>query len=405
MKTTRTATGRTYRAYFWEEITSEWGAPAEQRSAAQSRPAVGTERGLRALRDGLGREPGTVAGMRYLHRVELTDAARSSDVLPRAYLAEHAALTLFGLHQSGMARPAHRPGLGLGTACRALRAELAADAAAGSGRRLTIADEHRVAAAVTRRLTAAATALDLDELVHHLRGLVPLLRQADIGLDYTRLHRDLCDWLTPHHGRVLRAWGLQYTDPLTPDGEAQAAGRDAEGWYWAGFDPRRAEAGAELAAVRSGLGREAGTVPALWTFYRTRMGSELRTKGALTRDLSAEHAALALFGLHQQGRSKVMHAPGVSPGTACRLLLARNDGDRTALENRLGALLTSLDSDELAHQLRSLVPLLRQADIGLDYTLVRRALRDWDDPKRPQAPSRLRSGWDRDFRREAVQQP
>ncbi|MFD0396386.1 hypothetical protein ACFQ3Z_46005 [Streptomyces nogalater] len=55
--------------------------------------------------------------------------------------------------------------------------------------------------------------------------------------------------------------------------------------------------------------------------------------------------------------------------------------------------------------MRSLVPLLRQADIGLDYTLVRRALRDWDDPKRPQAPSRLRSGWDRDFRREAVQQP
>lgn len=39
--------------------------------------------------------------------------------------------------------------------------------------------------AAERRLTAAATAQDLDELVQHPRGLIPLLRQADTGLDHT----------------------------------------------------------------------------------------------------------------------------------------------------------------------------------------------------------------------------
>ncbi|MEU0738731.1 type I-E CRISPR-associated protein Cse2/CasB [Streptomyces sp. NPDC006134] len=401
----RTAASRKYyRHYFWEEFTSDWGPRSGERN--QPRPPVWAEQGLRALREGLGRAPGTVAGMRHLHRVELTDAARSSERLPLTYRAEHAALTLFGLHQHGAAQPVHRPGVGLGTACQVMRVHVTAESEKAAGRRLTATEEQRVAAPVRRRLTAAATALDLDELVHHLHGLVLLLRRADIGLDYTRLHRDLCDWLTPHHGRVLRSWGLQYTDPapVAQITQARPSGGDTESPYWSGFDPVRPETGAELAALRSGLGEEAGTVPAMWTFYRTRMGSELRTRGALTRDLVAEHAALTLFGIHQQGRNQSMHAPGTSPGAACRLLLARNKNmDRTALEKRLGALITSLDTGELTHHLRSLVPLLRQADIGLDYTLLRRALRDWDDPKRPDAQSRIRNAWDHDFRRENPQ--
>jgi CRISPR type I-E-associated protein CasB/Cse2 len=402
MSTVKTAAAKTRRAYFWEELTDGWAAPAGSRKAPG--PPPWSERGLRALREGLGREPGTVAGMRYLHRVELTDTARAGDLLPRTYLAEHAALTLFGLHQHGAAQPVHRPGVGLGTACRTLRAHLAAEADTPPGRRPAAAGEDGVAGPVRRRLAAAATALDLEELVHHLRGLVPLLRRADVGLDYTRLHRDLCDWQTERHGRVLRAWGLQYTDPITGGEDDRPSDRETQDAYWCGFDPGRPSAGAELAALRAGVGEEAGTVPAMWAFYRTRMGSELRARGALTRDLTAEHAALALFGIHQQGRRQLMHAPGTSPGAACRLLLARNSGtDRTALENRLGILLTSQDSRELAHHLRSLVPLLRQADVGLDYTLVRRAVRDWDDPKRPEAQSRLRSAWDRDFHRASPQ--
>ncbi|MEW2131035.1 type I-E CRISPR-associated protein Cse2/CasB [Streptomyces sp. NPDC005435] len=242
--------------------------------------------------------------------------------------------------------------------------------------------------------------MDLDELVHHVRALVPLLRQAGIGLDYTRLHRDLCDWLTPRHGRVLRAWGLQFTKPADANGQGIPGAKKVQPGFWDGFDPAGADAGADLAALRAGLGEEAGTVPAMWGFYRTTMGSDLRVRGALTRALTAEHAALSLFGLHQQGRRQSVHTPGVSPGAACRLLLAQGDGvGQAALEERLGILLTSADAGELAHHLRSLVPLLRKAGIGLDYDLLRRALRNWDDPQRPDAQPGLRSMWDRDFHR------
>ncbi|MDQ0988813.1 type I-E CRISPR-associated protein Cse2/CasB [Streptomyces sp. V3I7] len=400
MSTLTAVSGSHRRPYYWEEVTENWSAPRGQSNANATGLPTWAEHGLRALREGLGREPGTVPGMRYLHRVELTDAARNAEDMPRSYQAEHAALTLFGLHQHGATKPVHHPGAGLGAACRALREHQATAPLKTSGQRLTTVQERRVAVPVARRLAAAATALDLDELVHHLRGLVPMLRQAEVGLDYTRLHRDLCDWLTPHHGRVLRAWGLQYTHSPAEAAESGRNEKGVEPAFWAGFDPARPDAGAELAALRCGLGEEAGTVPAMWVCYRTTMGSELRAKGALTRDLIAEHTALALFGLHQQGRQQPMHTPHLSPGTACRLLLARNKNtDRTALERRLGVLLTSLDTGELAHHLRSLVPLLRQADVGLDYDLLRRALRNWGDPKQPEAQSRLRSAWDRDFRR------
>ncbi|MFB8137493.1 type I-E CRISPR-associated protein Cse2/CasB [Streptomyces mirabilis] len=387
MSISTTSASRRYRLFFWEEFTQAVVARSKGQGRRQSVP-VWAERGLRALRDGLGCEPGGAPGMRHLHRVELTDDQQAAQQLPGSYQAEHATLTLFGLHQQAAAAPVHRSGVGLGTAVRGLREGVLSDNAA------------------ERRLIAAATAQDLDELVQHLRGLIPLLRRADTGLDYTRLYRDLRDWLTADNGRVLRAWGLQYTDPGL-EGTAQDAPSDEPVVrpFWAVFDPQAAAAGAHLAALRSGVGRQAGTVPAVWPFYRTRIGSQLRNRGALTRDLVAEHAALTVFGVHQQGRGTTVHTPGLSPGSACRLLLVRDaGGDRTAIERRLGALLTSLDTGELAQHLRGLVPLLRRAGIGLDYDGLRQALRRWDDPQRPDEQSRIRSRWDRDFHMESTPQ-
>ncbi|MGP4050080.1 type I-E CRISPR-associated protein Cse2/CasB [Streptomyces sp. 2A115] len=373
MSTASSVAGRRHRPFFWEEFAQQ----------AYARRSTWAERGLRALRDGLGSEPGAAPAMRHLHRVELTDSQRDGDRLPDSYRAEHAALTLYGLHQAAGADPVHYPSVGLGTAVRSLREGVFSSRAG----------------AAERRLLAAASAQDLEELVQHLRGLVPLLRHAAIGLDYTRLYRDLVAWQTPDNGRVLRAWGLQYTAPA-PAAVPEAAPRDEDGGrrYWSAFVPGHPRAGADLAALRSGGGRAAGTVPAMWPFYRTRISKPLRDKGALTRDLVAEHSALTVFGLHQQGRTTTLHVPGTTPGDACRALLARGSGtDHTAIERRLGALLTSLDAGELAHHLRGLVPLLRRAGIGLDYDDLCRALRYWDEPQRPQEQPRIRNRWDRDF--------
>ncbi|MFM9615576.1 type I-E CRISPR-associated protein Cse2/CasB [Streptomyces sp. V2] len=372
-----------YRLFFWEEFTQAQAQEQAGELGGSRTASAWAERGLRALRDGLGREPGEVPAMRRLHRVELTDARRSEWQPTDSYRAEHVALTLFGLHQTSGGEPVHRRGVGLGTAVRALTDRALSENAA------------------ERRLEAAASAQDVEELAQHLRGLIPLLRRDDIGLDYTRLYQDLTIWQRPDNGRVLRAWGLQYTDP---ENEAPADGQIMDGPpYWATVDLADRKTAARLAALRSGTGREAGTVPAMWPVHRTRISTRLRTRGALTRSFAAEHTALTLFGLHQQGRDTSVHTPGLTPGGACRLLLARgSEADRTAIERRLGTLLTSLDTGELAQHLRGLVPLLRRAHIGLDYDALHEALLAWDDTRGPERQSWIRTAWDRDFRTETT---
>ncbi|MGW1321544.1 type I-E CRISPR-associated protein Cse2/CasB [Streptomyces antibioticus] len=378
---TRPKAGR-MRQFLWEEAARDW-----QSKRAEGRPPQFSEyvvRSLRAVREGVGREAGTVASMRTVHRVFLPD--KGSDRLPDSYVAEHHALTLFGLHQHAAPEPVHQLGTGLGTACLRLRRS-----------------EALTQTAVERRLIAAATAQDLHELAQHLQRLVPLLRQAGIGLDYTRLWGELARWDGPGRNRTLRAWGLQYTDPATPaPAEREEAGQE-QAPYWATFEPGSGDAGAELAALRSGIGREAGTVAAMWAFHRTRMEFTRRDKGALTPDLAAEHAALTLFARHQQTHVRPMHVAGNSPGTAAGLLAQKEAAGgegrsaTAALEKRFGVLLTSADADELVMHLRSLVPLLNRAGVGLDYDLLRDALRAWDDPRRPDAAASLRQNWDRDF--------
>jgi CRISPR type I-E-associated protein CasB/Cse2 len=377
----RPAAGRT-RLFFWEETARDWQSTRKE----GRRPGLSeyVTRNLRALREGINREPGTDPSLRSIHRVPLPDDG--SDRLPDRYVAEHHTLTLFGLHQHAASEPVHQPDVGLGTACLLLRRSQA----------LT-------QAAVERRLIAAATAQDLTELVQHLQRLVPLLRQAGIGLDYTRLFRELTAWDGPDRNRVLRSWGLQYTDPGTPAPQDESSAGQERAPYWATFDPCSRDAGAELAALRSGTGREPGTVAAMWPFHRTRMASKWRNKGSLTRDLAAEHTALTLFARHQQTHDRRMHMVGNSPGTAAGLLARKAAADSegkaatAALERRFGTLLTSADADELAMHLRSLVPLLNQAGVGLDYDLLRTALRTWDDPRRPDAAIGFRHRWDRDF--------
>ncbi|MFD9029298.1 type I-E CRISPR-associated protein Cse2/CasB [Streptomyces parvulus] len=379
----RSSKGRT-RPFFWEEAVQDWQATRADGRRPEFSEYVA--RNLKALREGVGREAGTVASMRTVHRVLLVDGG--PDRLPASYVAEHYALTLFGLHQHAASDPVHQAGIGLGTACLRLRRS-----------------ESLTQASVERRLIAAATAQDLHELAQHLQRLMPFLRQAGIGMDYTRLFQELTGWDGPERNRVLRAWGLQYTDPGKPEGDR--AGEEPAP-YWAAFDPGSRDAAAELAALRSGTGREAGTVAAMWPFHRTRMASEWRDRGSLTRDLKAEHVALTLFARHQQTHAGRMHLPKASPGTAAgqlaRKTAAGGEGKSAAasLERRFGVLLTSADFDELAAHLRSLVPLLNRAGVGLDYDLLHSALRVWDDPRRPDAASRLRQQWDRDFHRAAT---
>lgn len=172
-------------------------APTEQGRSTRRPPFwarfvagnVPTGEHLAALRRGVGREPGSVPQL-WPYYTTLTEDGHLTALL----VAEHHALTLFGVHQQSQEQLMHRRSVGVGAAVLALR-------------RSGNASED----AVDRRFAAAATSQSVGELAVHLRGLVTQLRGIHQPLDYDRLLSDLRDWRsTDGAASVRRRWGGQY---------------------------------------------------------------------------------------------------------------------------------------------------------------------------------------------------
>lgn len=169
---------------------------------------------------------------------------------------------------------------------------------------------------------------------------------------------------------------------------------DDEGKWLAGATttPRR-PSGPDLAALRRGIGRDAGSVPELWPFYVTVNNDELGQRGLVSSALGAEHIALSLYGLHQQSLDIPMHAPGVGLGAALRRLRAMH-GSEDAIDRRFKTVATATGPGELEAHLRSLVTLLRGKKVALDYTQVVRDLTGW---QYSDGRARARRRWGHDY--------
>ncbi|WP_199443836.1 type I-E CRISPR-associated protein Cse2/CasB [Umezawaea beigongshangensis] len=177
-------------SWYWEKNTDDQGRWKHAKDTPSGQD-------LAALRRGLGRPAGSVPQMWPFYQAVVPD-----EHSPRL-VAEHVALSLYGLHQQSKSTSMHRPGVGLGTALRDL------------SRKESVSE-----AAVTRRFNAAATATSTDELVAHLRGLITQLRTHTIALDYSRLWRDLLTWSFPDGpGQVRRRWGMQFHAWQSTDGD------------------------------------------------------------------------------------------------------------------------------------------------------------------------------------------
>ena len=149
-------------------------------------------RDLAALRKGVGRRVGDVPEMWPFYK-SIVSSNRPVHENPRIE-AEHAALTLFAVHQQSRPHSMHRDKTGLGTAARQLRR---------SGK---FSEE-----AIDRRMNEIATATSVNELVVHLRGLVNLLRAAGFAMDYSQLRQDIERWHYPDARSQIRArWGSDY---------------------------------------------------------------------------------------------------------------------------------------------------------------------------------------------------
>lgn len=186
-----------HRAFYWERHTDGSGSWRNK----HPKPEVPPGGDLAALRRGIGRQPGEVPQMWPFY----TTLNPDGQLTPRL-LAEHAALTLFAVHQQSRADPVHRADIGVGAAMLTLRHS-----------------EKFSTDAVDRRFSAAATATSLAEVTTHLRGLITQLRGTDQGLDYTRLCWDLRDWQDPARlPAVRRRWGGQYFARTAPEPEPAA---------------------------------------------------------------------------------------------------------------------------------------------------------------------------------------
>ena len=64
---------------------------------------------------------------------------------------------------------------------------------------------------VKRRFASIITSSDVNELAHHIRGLVQMMRQTDIEFDYPAFARDLYYFQHPNKTRdVLLKWGQDF---------------------------------------------------------------------------------------------------------------------------------------------------------------------------------------------------
>lgn len=108
--------------------------------------------------------------------------------------AVYTALTLFAMHQQGSGQSMHVQGLRFGTAVGCLV----------KGQE----DIERV----LHRFNPAATASDMAEAAHYLRGLIQILRAESIGLDYADLASDLYRYQLSAESadKVRLKWGRDF---------------------------------------------------------------------------------------------------------------------------------------------------------------------------------------------------
>lgn len=169
-------------------------------------------------------------------------------------------------------------------------------------------------------------------------------------------------------------------------------------WYWEQYiddhgrwrEATKQPPGQDLAAMLQGLGRLPGSVPPMWPLYRTVTDTEDSPM------LRAEHAALCLYGMHQQSQRTPMHTPGPGLGESVRRLSTCAGVSAEAVTRRFNAAATATSADELVAHLRGLVTQLRAKAIPTDYTHLLKDLLAWPNPTRQ---SWVRRRWGMQYHR------
>ncbi|ASR35276.1 type I-E CRISPR-associated protein Cse2/CasB [Prauserella marina] len=167
-----------------------------QREALRDRPEAVAA--LARLRRGVGKPPGEIGDiLTYTLDDQLVREHEVNRDQPTVgEFAAHHSLTLYALHQQAQNKAMHHEGpqYELGRSIRMLIADH------------TFPDRHPV----ITRFQAFSTSDSLGELVHHLRGIIQLLRGESVPLDYGLLAEKLVRWQLRGEDQVRMVWSREF---------------------------------------------------------------------------------------------------------------------------------------------------------------------------------------------------
>ncbi|MGW8989122.1 type I-E CRISPR-associated protein Cse2/CasB [Streptomyces zhihengii] len=152
--------------------------------------------------------------------------------------------------------------------------------------------------------------------------------------------------------------------------------------------------GEDLAVLRRGLGRPAGTVLEMFPFYTCPVDDFAARRGEVSAEQEAEHIALALYGLHQQSQQQPMHRDGIGLGRAMLALRRHDHTSEAAVDTRFQQAFSTTSTAALQQRLRGLVTQLKDIKQPLDYDQLIVDLHDW---RRPERRTRVRRKWGLDY--------
>ncbi len=158
------------------------------------------------------------------------------------------------------------------------------------------------------------------------------------------------------------------------------------------------EARAALANLRRGVGRRPGELPQLYGELLQDMPQEMYSSGSKPSYAEwAVYMALTLYAMHQQGKdvkTDNMNQENVSLGSAASELVTDID-DTERIWKRLYVVASSDDMQEMSYHIRSLIKLLRDKDIPLDYPQLAKDLYLYQ--LSDESAEQIRLKWGQDF--------
>ena len=155
---------------------------------------------LARLRRGVGKAPGAIHDILEFTLADEFVRSTAGDEPTREEIAAHACMTLYALHQQSQSERMHQRGYGMGRSIRALTPKDPTDKPA-----------------VLKRFQVLGTADSLEELLHHTRGMIQLLRSNRIPLDYGLLADELVRWQRSDGPNQVRLqWGRDFYRAAKP---------------------------------------------------------------------------------------------------------------------------------------------------------------------------------------------